>query len=286
MEKLIINTKDFHYVVQKLRNFFINEGFLEVHTQNRLSILAACEDPTTISTFNYTDSKWPLPQTGQMWLEYELLKDPSVPGFFCVSTSYRNEPNPVEGRHDLIFPMFEFEMKGNMEEMMKLERRLLEYLGYGDKDSFPAGDYLDVAEKYNTYELEHEHEQRLYEDHGSAFFLKNFPNYTSPFWNMKKHEDGKGAYKVDVIMSGQETIGSAERSCNPTEMRHDFKNISNGLYAKTIYEHFGKERVDAEMDVFLNNEFFPRSGGGIGITRLIRSMKLENLMGFNCWLDL
>ena len=105
----LISPEAFTSTVSKLRSFFLNLGFLEVHTQNRLSILAACEDPTTVSTFEYAGNIWPLPQTGQMWLEYELLKNPALSGVFCVSTSYRLEPNPVTGRHDLIFPMFEFE---------------------------------------------------------------------------------------------------------------------------------------------------------------------------------
>lgn len=33
-----------------------------------------------------------------------------------------------------------------------------------------------------------------------------------------------------------------------------------------------------EMNDYLNFEFFPRSGGGIGMTRLIRSMKMEGLL--------
>ena len=60
----------------------MDRGFQEVHTQNRLSILAACEDPTTVATYEYAGEVWPLPQTGQMWLEYELLNNPKVPGFF------------------------------------------------------------------------------------------------------------------------------------------------------------------------------------------------------------
>jgi len=44
------------------------KGFKEVHTQNKLSILAPCEDPHTIATYNYNGQVWPLPQTGQMWL--------------------------------------------------------------------------------------------------------------------------------------------------------------------------------------------------------------------------
>ena len=84
----LIDPIKFTQVVTALRSFFLSEGFIEVHTQNRLSILAACEDPTTVATYNYAGEVWPLPQTGQMWLEYELLKNPSKDGFFCVSTSY------------------------------------------------------------------------------------------------------------------------------------------------------------------------------------------------------
>ena len=84
--------------------------------------------------------------------------------------------------------------------------------------------------------------------------------------------------KVDVILSGQETIGSAERSSDPEAMREGFHNISDGMYAKTIYNHFGTDRVNGELDEFLAHTFIPRSGGGIGMTRLIRSMKMEGLI--------
>ena len=56
-----------------------------------------------------------------MWLEHYLLEHPEENGFFCVSTSYRNEPDPIPGRHDRIFPMFEFELKGGMDELKKME---------------------------------------------------------------------------------------------------------------------------------------------------------------------
>jgi aspartyl/asparaginyl-tRNA synthetase len=275
---LIIDTRKFHYVINKLRTFFINKGFLEVHTQNRLSILAACENPFSITGFDYLGEKWPLPQTGQMWLEYELLTDPSVPGYFCVSTSYRQEQNPIFSRHDHIFPMFEFELKGDLDEMEKLERELLEYLGYGKQEEFPSGNFLDVAKEYDTKDIEHEHEQRLYKERGSAFLLKNFPEYTSPFWNMKRNDDGQTAKKIDVILSGMETIGSAERSVDIADMKLRFDTIMDGSYAQTIYDKFGKERVDKEMEDFFKHQFITRSGGGIGVTRLIKSMEKEGLL--------
>lgn len=267
-----IDPRDYHNAVKKLRRFFEDKGFIEVHTQSRLSILAACEDPRTISTYNYAGQIWPLPQTGQMILEEELLNDPKSSGFFCISTSFRNEPNPIPGRHDLIFPMAEFELKGDLSVLEVFERELMEYLGFGDADSFPGDDYKNIAEMYGVTELEGEHEARIQEEYGDVFFLRHFPQYTSPFWNMKK--SGDVAEKIDVIIHGIETIGSAERSTDPDEMRELFHSISDGMYADILYAQFTKERVEKELELFLSYDFFPRVGGGIGITRLLRALKL------------
>jgi aspartyl/asparaginyl-tRNA synthetase len=274
---LIINSTEFDAVVGKLRSFFLSRNFIEVSTQNRLSILAACEDPFNVACFDYADFKWPLPQTGQMWLEYELLKNPDVAGYFCLTTSYRLEKNPVDGRHDIIFPLFEFETKGGMDVLIKLEKDLLEHLGY-DNEKFLVQKYEDIAREMGTVELEHEHETKLYTDYSPTYFITDFPEFTSPFWNMKREGDGKTAKKVDVILSGQETIGSAERETDKEEMLNRFKTIMEGSYKDKLYELFGEERTMAEMDDYLRFHFMERCGGGIGVTRLIRSMKLEKLI--------
>lgn len=274
-----INPFEFDFIVKKAREFFNKKGLVECHVQNELSILAACEDPTTISQFDYTGQCWPLPQTGQMHLEDIVLSyGDKVPGFFCITTSYRQEPNPVPGRHDLIFPMIEFEIPGDMDKLKEFQKEMLEYLGFGNKETFPEGDYLDLCAKYGVDELEHEHEAKLYEDYGPVFFLKNFPETTSPFWNMSRHENTNIAKKIDVIICGIETFGSAERSCDKDEMRRLFHTISNGGYANTLYSRFGKDRVEKELETFLNHNFFVRSGCGIGFTRLCKAMKTMNLL--------
>lgn len=279
--KLIINSKDYNKVVQKLREFFLNRNFIEVCTQNRLSILAACEDPFNVETFNYNDVKWPLPQTGQMWLEYELLKhgtDKEVEGYFCLTTSYRNEKNPVDGRHDLIFPLFEFEMRGGIDKLIEMEKDLLKHLGYSE-DKVKVDSYLNISDKFGVEkeeELSHDHEMKLY-DESPSYFITHFPEYTSPFWNMKRNDAGT-SNKVDVILSGFETIGSAERETDPAVMRNSFNNIMDGGYRDKLFELFGKERTNAELDEYLNFDFFERCGGGIGVTRLMRSMKMEKLI--------
>ena len=69
-----------------------------------------------------------------------------------------------------------------------------------------------------------------------------------------------------------ETIGSAERSTDKEQMRETFYTISDGEYAQLIIDKFGKERVEAELEEFLSNDFFPRSGGGIGVTRIMQAI--------------
>jgi aspartyl/asparaginyl-tRNA synthetase len=264
-------TEIYNELVQKMRGFFLDKGFIEVPTQSRLSILAACENPHSIATFNYNGEIWPLPQTGQMWLEYELLKNPTWPGVFCISTSYRQEKNPIPGRHELIFPMFEFESKGGMKELIRLEDELLSYLGF--ERPVEVG-YNEMCEKYDNVKiLENEHETKMWNEIGSVVSLQNFPLRTNPFWNMK--HDGGGIFnKIDVILYGQETIGSAERSCDPNTMRPMFYTIEDGKYSQKLFELFGKERVEKELEEFLSFDFFPRFGGGIGLTRLARAYEL------------
>ena len=269
---LMFNTKTYHTLVQKMREFFLEKGFYEVPTQSRLSILAACENPHSITTFNYQGEVWPLPQTGQMWLEYELLKNPEWPGCFCISTSYRQEKDPIPGRHELIFPMFEFESKGTMTDMLKLESELLEHLGF---DSPFECKYDDVCQEYGGVQiLENEHEQRMWDEKGAVVSLQHFPVRTNPFWNMK-HNDNGIFNKVDVILYGQETIGSAERSCDVEKMREMFYTIEGGKYSEKLFELFGKDRVEKELELFFTHDFFPRFGGGIGMTRLARAYEMS-----------
>lgn len=266
------DTKIYNELVQKMRSFFLERGFIEVPTQSRLSILAACENPHSVKTFEYGGLIWPLPQTGQMWLEYELLMNPEWNGVFCVSTSYREEKNPIAGRHELIFPMFEFESKGDFKDLVKLEGDLLAYLGFVDE--MAEVNYDDMCQEYGGVSiLEDEHETRMWKEIGPVISLQHFPKRTNPFWNMK-HDRSDLYNKIDVILFGQETIGSAERSTNVEQMRNTFYTIENGNYAKKLFELFGKERVEKELEQFLSYDFFPRFGGGIGMTRLARAYKM------------
>ena len=269
MTQLISPTK-FTETVGLLRSFFLDKGFLEVHTQNRLSILAACEDPFNVATYDYAGQVWPLPQTGQMWLEHELLSAPQSKGFFCVSTSYRQEPNAIPGRHDIIFPMFEFEMPGDIDDLKSMEYELVDYLGFDRPTEMTYGGWQTHFDVEG--ELKAEHENLMYDKFGSCM-ITNFPEFTSPFWNMSRNPTVDTSKKIDVILGGMETIGSAERSTDVDQMRDTFHTITDGAYSKLLFDLFGKERVEAELETFLKFDFFPRVGGGIGMTRMIAALE-------------
>ena len=268
----LIDPDNFTYTTQKLRNFFLEKGFAEVHTQNRLSILAACEDPFNVATYNYAGETWPLPQTGQMWLEHELLTKPDAKGFFCVSTSYRQEPNAIPGRHDIIFPMFEFEFPGDINDLKKMEYELCDYLGFKQPTEKRYAEWQQHYGLKDDAELTAEHEEKMAVQFGTTM-ITDFPEFTSPFWNMSRYDDGVHSKKIDVILGGMETIGSAERSTDVEMMRDTFHTITNGEYSALLYKLFGKDRVEAELEKFLSFEFFPRVGGGIGLTRMISALE-------------
>jgi aspartyl/asparaginyl-tRNA synthetase len=267
-----INTKHFDFVATKLRKFFKSEGFLEGFMQNQLAALNACEDPATMTVFPYSGVVFPLNQSNQMRLEYDLMKHPEYKGVFCWTSSYRQEPDPVPGRHDLAFPMFEFEFRGNMIDLLHLLQRLITFLGFKPLNNY-VFDYNQLCTLFNTDTLTNGHESMLEISYGPVAFIQHFPSRTSPFFNMKQSTSNPDLYhKIDVIIGGIETIGSAERESNVDIMRHNFETISNGEYAKSLYSHLGKDRVLRELDEYFSLPMCTRSGGGIGVTRLIKAM--------------
>lgn len=267
------NVRLYHETITKIRSFFLSRGFLEVDAQSSQHILAACEDPKTVTPYQMHNGTWPLPQTGQMWLEDVLLRNPELPGVFCLITSYRNEPHPNPTRHLRQFPLFEYEMAGDMETLQNTSAELLEYLGFGPQETYAQGEYNEIAQKYGVKEIEGPEEELIGQDFSHIFFLRHFPFHSFPFFNMKK--SGDVAKKIDALVYGMETIGSAERSCNVDEMWQEFHASADGAYAAKLFELFGKERVIKELKEYLAFDFFPRCGGGIGVNRLMRGLVLH-----------
>lgn len=265
------DTLMYDHTISKLRKFFKEiKGFTEVPTQSRLSIMSACEDPSTISTFKIGGVKYPLIQSSQMQLEYELLTKPDLKGVFCLTTSYRDEKSPIKGRHDLVFPLIEAESHGGMEEMKKIQTEMLIYMGFDEPYELQ---YEDACEYYGVSILESEQEEAMAKDYSQCISLQMFPERANPFFNMNYSHDDLYE-KIDLILAGQEATGSASRSCDPDLMMDKFISISDGQYAQTLFDHFTKKRVMDELESYLKLSFFPRYGMGVGVTRLCRALKL------------
>ena len=121
MTQLISPTK-FTKTVGLLRSFFLEKGFEEVHTQNRLSILAACEDPFNVATYNYAGEVWPISKQAHDVARIRAFNKPHKGGGGGVLCPFPRggggggggggaRVQSYTGRHDII-SMFEFEMPG------------------------------------------------------------------------------------------------------------------------------------------------------------------------------
>lgn len=267
----------FHKLNKKLSNHFEDNGYIRAYKSNIVSILAACEDPRTIIKFLYGLLKFPKRQTNQMHLENALLAGEHKPcnavGLYEETTSWRWEEN-LSDRYRRVFPMCEFERevfdgRDCYKDLLDEITALVTYLGF---DTPVIYRYEDVATGIGGI-VTHDDEKRLCPTKSSCAIITHFPQHSSPFWNMARTPDGKYALKADVILNGMETIGAAVRSCDPEQMMSDFLSVSEGQYVATLYKHFGKPRVDAEMEAFLSQEFIPRYGGGIGFERLLWAME-------------
>mgnify|MGYP001616300094 CR=1 FL=1 len=264
---------EYQYIIQTLRNYFINLEYVEVETQSKLSVLSACESPDSITPFLWRGITYPMIQTGQMRLEKELLANPDHKGVFCQTTSYRQEPNPIAGRHEDVFSMFEFEGRGTIADLWNIEEDLMNLF------MFPKQSYLtykDAKIITNSNDIGAAEEEYLWKNYSPTIFLMEFPTESNPFFNMKQNANHTYA-KTDVILYGYETIGSAERETDVNKMYHQFNTISDGEYANKLFSLFGKDRVIKELEEFLALPMVPRFGGGLGLGRLARALRLKSI---------
>lgn len=274
----LLDIHEFDSVKTCLTDFFRLRGAIEAPVY-RPDLLAACEDPKNIATFYYEGGIWPHSQTGQMHLEQYLLRysPESIPGgVYCNTISWREEPKEtrINGRHEVIFPLFEYETYGNFDDLKETLTELLVHLGYGNAP-FPEATYQEICESYKTKGIGHAEEQQICRDFGNAFLLTDFPESSDPFWNMRRDPAQGVAKKIDVILDGMETIGCGERSCDPIEMINLFHSIGNGEYAQKLFREFGKERMLKSLNQYLSLPFKPRYGFGIGLTRLMNSLQKQ-----------
>lgn len=286
-----INIFKYNSLMKRMKEFCYKKQFVEMPAQNNnLQLVAACEDPFNVVMSKHQGEIWPEPQSAQMNEEFAIMHYPFVDGVFCISTSTRDEDRVDSDRYFYKFPMLEVEFWGKLSNLINFQKELLEYLGFGPRDSFPELYYTDLMKQYGVKELTHEHEDRMCKDYGPIVFLKQFPDFTDPYWNMNNTdpEDLRDpnipcSDKVDGIFYGREASGGAQRSCDPKKMMENFEQIVNGEFAKMMYNKFGRIRVLSELESYHSLKFKVRSGVGFGISRVIRAVQLAGL--YDQWFE-
>ena len=109
----LISPEKFTKTVDLLRSFFFAKRILEVHTQNRLSILAELVKTHSMlqHTIIRTKSGSTSPDRSNVVRTRTIIRPLILRGFFV--SPLRIDKNQMQFliRHDIIFPMFEFEMR-------------------------------------------------------------------------------------------------------------------------------------------------------------------------------
>ena len=150
-------------VIQRLREFFLSKGFVERYFDNRLSILAACEDPFNVSTYDYVGLRWPHAQMRADVARAQHFDRQQRPWIFL---RHKKQPRRKisRGRAPLcFFSLFEFEFAGGKEDLISLVKEMLLFLGYPE-DGMQRGTYESKAREYGVKTLENEHEARMCEE--------------------------------------------------------------------------------------------------------------------------
>ena len=82
------------------------------------------------------------------------------------------------GRHDIIFPMFEFEMPGDINDLKKMEYELCEYLGFPPITEKTYADWQQYFGLASDYEMTAEEEGKMFDEFG-ATMITDSPEMTS-----------------------------------------------------------------------------------------------------------
>ena len=274
-----IDPRTFNHIASILRHECEKQDFLWWQPSEP-SILAACEDPETLLSYteNSTGRIFPLQQTNQMWLEYALLqsiKDNTyISGLYCITESHRDEVNQKNRHKDRLinkrFNMFEIEMLGDFDMYLHFFTSLLTALGIKD-EHIKTVSYYQACQVLNkdpyNYILTDDDEVWLNANIAPCVLLTYFPERTSPFWNMRRLQDGTAA-KCDLILGGMECAGGAQRSTSISIQQTAFNMLPG--YKEKLFADFGKDRVLSELDYYFSllTPNSVRSGCGIGLSRL------------------
>jgi asparaginyl-tRNA synthetase len=293
----LLSTKEIHSVVKiesKLlkgaRNYFEEQGFIEVTVPHITKATGACENIATMFQLDYFGQNSYLSQTAQLYLE---VLTPFLEKVWCVGPSFRAEPLADE-RHLTEFTLIELEFAGNFQELLEhVEGTICSMINCALEECEEELQLLDVnAERLrkikrpfdrityteavgllNEYgvkwgdDFKSHHEKALVQMNGNQpLFVTHFPKPIK-FFNMRENDENPEIVNsADLLLplSG-EAVGAAER-----EYRYEklYQRLINSTMFKQLVERGGSiEDFKWYLDFYKEHGTL-HSGCGIGLNRV------------------
>lgn len=269
------------------RDYFIQEGFIEVNAPHITKATGSCENIDTLFGLDYFGNQGYLSQTQQLYLEAMI---PRLKKVWCIGPSFRAEPE-ADNRHLTEFPLLEIEFEGNFEELLNYvegticsmigevlkEEKLLKGMRINTerlkkvKRPFTRITYEKAIEKVGLKwgsDLKSVHEKMLAGMYGNQpIFITHFPKAIK-FFNMREND-----FRPDIVnsadlilpMSG-EAVGSAEREYRHEKLKERLENSE--MIKKLKARGGGIEDFQWYLDTVKENGIKMHSGCGIGLNRV------------------
>jgi asparaginyl-tRNA synthetase len=278
--------------LEAAREYFKKKSYTEVSPP--MFISAAVEGGSTLFGLKYFDQELYLTQSSQLYLEILMF---GLDNVYCIAPSFRAEKSRTI-RHLTEYWHMEGEWAfGNMEDLMKFEEGLMEYICQtiavncekefkelgadieklkAVKTPFPRITYKEAIERLKLKnpaldwgaDLGYEDEKVLAEDFGKPFFVYDYPTAIKAFYCKTYKEHPEIAMSVDMMVPriGEISTGGA---------REDNKDT---LIERMKAQDLKPEDYEWYLDLRRYGTV-PHVGFGMGLERLLVWMcDLDNII--------
>jgi aspartyl-tRNA synthetase len=262
-------------VIELFREFFKNNGFIEVHTP--VIQAAGAEGGSSLFEIKYYDKKAFLRQSPQLYKQ--ILMASGLDKVYEIGQAFRAEKFHTH-RHVCEFLSLDIEVAWieSEEDVMKIVEKMIVHVLNGLKNEikinvpevpFKRITYDEVLEMLKKSGIELEwgedltdlHEKKLGEILGKKgidwYFITKFPSEIKPFYIMY---DGKYSRGIDLDYKGMEIASGGQRE-------HRYENLKKVMEEKGLKLSEFKFYLDA-----FRYGMPPHGGIGLGIERLIEQI--------------
>lgn len=280
-----------------------NPSLPEDHPEAEMVYYTLCEHQSVSHTKSESQN---FAEVTSKRLDYELLKNPNCRGLYNLNSN----------------PSLEFVGRGSLANMRELLSELMQMLGFQAPKTLL---YEDMCARYQCTLLGPVHELLMQQEFGNVLSLEIFPERTWPFWNTRCQEneikyhvgsmeqqreaikyqnlqeqvekikqDGnafvclqdKSYNQMEILLYGKRAVVSSERCTDPKSLEERFYRYADRIYSLSLFNQYGKDKINQELENFLALPMEPYFGGTIHLNVLMRAMRFANLLNNNQKIEL